>query len=77
MLVSSIATWGMVESCGVSKLDNKDGLLVEPQNVDAMVDAIIKLKSDEALRNKIVVNARSKVENFSWEAVKPKWNALL
>ena len=42
-----------------------------------MVDAIIKLKSDEALRNKLVINARYKVENFSWKEVKPKWEALL
>lgn len=57
--------------------DNVDGILVEPQNVDAMVDAIIKLKLDEGHRNKLVINARSKVQNFAWKAVKSKWEALL
>ena len=57
--------------------DNVNGLLVEPKNVDAMVDAIILLKSKEDMRKKIVVNARSMVEGFTWKAVKPKWEALL
>lgn len=57
--------------------NNVDGILVEPRDADAMVDAIIKLKSDEGLRNKLVVNARSKVEKFAWKVVKPKWEALL
>lgn len=57
--------------------DNVTGLLVLPEDVDAMVAAIIKLVADEHLRNNMVVNARSKVENFDWNAVKSKWNALL
>lgn len=56
--------------------DNINGLLVEPENADAMVKAIIKLKLEEDLRNKLVLNARSMVEEFSWKAVKPKWVAL-
>jgi glycosyltransferase involved in cell wall biosynthesis len=57
--------------------DGIDGLLVEPQNVEVMVAAILKLKSDNVLKTKLITNARSKVENFSWDAVKPKWEALL
>ena len=57
--------------------DNTDGLLVPPQDVNAMVNAIIKLKNNEDLRSKLVLNARHKVENFTWEAVKPKWESLL
>lgn len=57
--------------------DGSDGLLVNPKEVDAMVKAILKLKSDELLRGKIVQNARAKVERFSWYAVKPQWEALL
>ncbi|MEH1008518.1 glycosyltransferase family 4 protein [Winogradskyella sp. ECml5-4] len=55
--------------------NNVDGLLVEPNNVDAMVDAIIKL--DEKNRSELVNNARLKVENFDWSVIKPKWEALL
>ncbi|WP_179018620.1 glycosyltransferase family 4 protein [Winogradskyella forsetii] len=57
--------------------DHSDGLLVEPKNVNAMVDAIIELNSDENLRSKLVNNARSKVENYDWNIVKHKWETLL
>ena len=57
--------------------NNVNGLLVEPNNINAMADAIIKLKSDENNRSKLVGNARSKVENYDWKKVKPKWEALL
>ncbi len=57
--------------------DNTDGLLVQPQDVSAMVNAIIKIKTNEELRIKLITNARSKVENFGWNAVKSKWEALL
>ncbi|WP_344714924.1 glycosyltransferase family 4 protein [Winogradskyella damuponensis] len=57
--------------------NNIDGILVEPKNVNAMVGAIIKLSSDEDNRNKLVSNARSKVENYDWSEVKHKWEALL
>jgi len=57
--------------------NNEDGILVEPKDISAMANAIIKLKTDENLRNKLVINARNKVENFSWQAVKPKWKAVL
>ncbi len=57
--------------------DGIDGLLVPPKDPEAMVEAILKLKSDEALRAKIIANARLKVENFSWEDVRPKWERLL
>jgi glycosyltransferase involved in cell wall biosynthesis len=57
--------------------DGTDGLLVPPQDIDAMAYAIIKLKSDNALRSKLITTARAKVENFSWDAVRPQWEALL
>ena len=57
--------------------DNFDGVLVNREDSDAMVDAIIRLKNDIELKNKLVHNARYKVENFSWKAVKPKWESLL
>lgn len=57
--------------------DYNDGILVPPQDVGAMTNAIVKLKKDDALRLKLVANARSKVENFSWNVVKPKWETLL
>jgi glycosyltransferase involved in cell wall biosynthesis len=57
--------------------DGTDGLLVNPQDVDAMAHAIIRLKSDDVLRLKLITNARAKVEKFGWNAVRPQWEALL
>jgi glycosyltransferase involved in cell wall biosynthesis len=56
---------------------NEDGLLVPPNDVDATVNAIIKLKEDQHLKNKLVINARKKVEKFDWKQVKVKWETLL
>jgi glycosyltransferase involved in cell wall biosynthesis len=57
--------------------DTKDGLLVPPQDVKSMVSAILKLKSDDAFRFKLITRARSKVEKFDWNSIKHKWAALL
>lgn len=57
--------------------DNQDGLLVNPRDVEAMVNAILKIKNEDNLREEIIKNARSKVENFAWTKVKLKWEALL
>lgn len=54
-----------------------DGLLVSPKDVTAMVNAIFKLKANTSFRIKLTTNARLKVEEFSWKAVKPKWETLL
>ncbi|MBC3846935.1 glycosyltransferase family 4 protein [Winogradskyella echinorum] len=56
---------------------NTDGLLVPPKDVSSMVNAIIKLKLDNELRIKLIRNARTKVENFSWNKVKSKWEFVL
>ena len=55
----------------------KEGLLVPPNDVCAMSEAIIRLIEDKNLKDSIVNNAREKVEQFDWEAVKPKWKSLL
>ena len=57
--------------------DGVDGLLLEPQDVEAMANAIIRLKLDEELRKTLVANARAKVENFGWNVIRPKWETLL
>ena len=51
--------------------------MVNPDDSNAMAEAIIRLKDDIEFKNKLVQNARAKVENFSWKAVKPKWESLL
>ena len=55
----------------------KDGLLVEQNNKDEMVNAIESLLNSPELVQKLTKNARNKVEKFDWEVVKLDWKALL
>ncbi|WP_411895303.1 glycosyltransferase family 4 protein [Winogradskyella sp. A2] len=57
--------------------DTKEGLLVPPNNAEAMSNAIIEIINDNSLKKSLVSNARAKVEKFDWEIVKPKWELLL
>lgn len=57
--------------------NNKEGLLVNPNNRETMTRAILELKEDGKLLSQIIHNARQKVELFDWEAVKPKWQVIL
>jgi len=57
--------------------DNKDGLLVAKENVEAMVNAILKFKIDNQFRTSMTVNARNKVEAFDWSEVKLLWDNVL
>ena len=57
--------------------NNEEGLLVPPNDVDSMANAIIKLKEDQNLKDKLVVNARKKVEKFDWKEIRGKWEKLL
>ncbi|APY07534.1 glycosyl transferase family 1 [Winogradskyella sp. J14-2] len=56
---------------------NKEGILVSPNDVNAMVDAIIKLKQNKNFKDKLVINARKKVENFDWKEIRAQWKRLL
>jgi glycosyltransferase involved in cell wall biosynthesis len=57
--------------------DNVNGKLVERNNVDDMVNAIIEISNDEKLTRALVSNARIKVERFDWDVVKQLWYNLL
>ncbi|MBU2929537.1 glycosyltransferase family 4 protein [Winogradskyella psychrotolerans] len=56
---------------------NDDGVLVSPNDIDAMVNAIIKIQLDQNLRTNLMTNARLKSEHFTWSAIKPLWKSLL
>lgn len=56
---------------------NKNALLVNDNDVEAMVDAIKLLVTDVNLASTIVQNARDYVEEFDWEKVKYKWFEIL
>tara|TARA_R110000868_G_scaffold237586_2_gene492185 strand:- start:1149 stop:2159 length:1011 start_codon:yes stop_codon:yes gene_type:complete len=57
--------------------NKQDGILVEPNQVDAFVKAIksIMTKPEEAVQ--LSINARKKMESYDWEVIKYQWMALL
>ena len=57
--------------------DQKDGLLVAPNNVSEMVHAIENLVNSPELVQKIAQNAKNKADQFDWEVVKTQWKMLL
>lgn len=57
--------------------NNNDGILVPKNDVEAMVNAILKLKTDLQLKTDMVKKARLKVELFDWNKVKLLWLGVL
>lgn len=57
--------------------DGKDGLLVEKNNVDAFVNAIKQLVQHPNKTQSMTINARKKVESFSWNLMKKQWMEIL
>ncbi len=55
----------------------KDGLLVEPTNVDEMAKAIQSLINSPELVQELTQNAKQKANSFDWEVVKKQWKTLL
>ena len=57
--------------------DHKNALLVDDDDVMAMVDCIKKLTIDVELKNHIVHNALELVQQFDWDLVKNSWHEIL
>jgi glycosyltransferase involved in cell wall biosynthesis len=57
--------------------DGETGLLVPPEDVDALADAIVRLSTDEALRRRLSEMAPAAVERFRLPAVLAQWDALI
>lgn len=57
--------------------DHKTALLVEDDDVMAMVEGIKKLTIDVALKDEIVHNALKLVQQFDWKVVKNRWYEIL
>lgn len=57
--------------------DHLDGLLVKPNNVDEMSDAVTEILDNYELRERIIKSMQEKVNQFDWQNVKHKWKALL
>ena len=57
--------------------DQKEALLVPPDNVPAMTQAIISLLKNPQKTRSLSQTGRKKVEAFDWEVVKEKWVEIL
>jgi glycosyltransferase involved in cell wall biosynthesis len=57
--------------------DGVDGLLVPPEDVDALAQAVLTLIDDEPRRRRSAAAALSKAERYRAEAITPRWDALL
>ena len=57
--------------------NNKNGILVDPNNEDLFVEKIKYLVNHSLATENLSVNGRKLVETFDWEKVKTKWNAVL
>jgi glycosyltransferase involved in cell wall biosynthesis len=59
-------------------IDNgKNGVLVAPENAEALCTAIIRLHEQPKFANTVALNARAMVEAFDWETVKLEWFEVL
>lgn len=57
--------------------NEEDGLLIKPNDTNAFINAIKKLKKEPEFVAKIVRNARGKAEKLDWNEVKCKWFNVL
>jgi len=57
--------------------DKTHGVLVEPENIDEMVEAIKLIFTDESLRSRIIKNARDRSEHLDWKHIKTSWFEIL
>lgn len=57
--------------------DQKEALLVPPNNVDSFVSAIHKLLEGPEMARGLAIQARTKVEKFDWQVVREAWLDLL
>lgn len=57
--------------------NNQDGLLVNPNNTEAFVEAILQYKNNALLSQSVVKQARLKAETFDWEQVRQQWLTTL
>ena len=57
--------------------DHLEGVLIEADNADSMVQAILNISFNKEFAENIAKNARRKVEQFDWEVVKHAWLEVL
>jgi len=55
----------------------RTGLLVPPNDVDAMAGAVMRILTEDGLAEGLSTNARREAEKYSWDIVIPQWEQLL
>ncbi len=55
----------------------KDGILVNPSNVNEFISALKRIFANTEETNTLILKARKKVENYDWELIKQKWFSVL
>ncbi len=56
--------------------DEKDALLIPPNDPEAMAFAIRRILTEPDLAEKLSMNARKKAEQFDWAVILPQWEIL-
>jgi len=57
-------------------LPGEEGILVEGNDTNLLMDAILKIKTDRDLRQRMAKRARVRAEELSWWNIAPKYEAL-
>ena len=57
--------------------DHFDGILVDKNDLDGFVIAVLNLSNNAKFANELARNAREKVEQFDWDRVKSRWFEIL
>ncbi|TYB48343.1 glycosyltransferase [Actinomadura chibensis] len=57
--------------------EGHDGLLVPPEDADALAETLIKLIDDEELRRRMAANARASAERFGIAGVAERWEQMI
>jgi glycosyltransferase involved in cell wall biosynthesis len=57
--------------------DHRNGILVPPQDVDALAAAIVEMIEDDELRRRCAAAAVDTARGYRMDAVGPRWEALL
>lgn len=81
-VVEAMACGLCVVSTGVGGVpylveDGVEGLLVKPGDADGMTDAVLRLLEEEGLSVRLSAMGRRRAERHGWDAVLPRWLALL
>jgi len=56
--------------------NEKDALLVPPNDPESMASAIYRILTEPGLAEKLSKNAREKAEQFDWSVILPQWEKL-